>query len=74
MYDSRPKEREGEPIESVVSEAIDTTASKSRAGMPTEQRSLLTNLPHSRRAFAIAAAVALIEALVILAIFAIYVI
>lgn len=68
MYDSRPKEREGEPVEYVVPEAINATASKERQSRGVEQAPTPWPewLPEGKGAFAGAAAVAVVEALLLL--------
>lgn len=68
LYDSRPKEREGEPVEYVVPEAINATASKERQSSDVPQPSVPWPewLPESKAAFAGAAAIAVVEALILL--------
>lgn len=66
LYDSKPKNREGEPIESIVPEAISTTASRHREDTGNGQGTSTPWpewLPESRQAFAMVAALALVEAL-----------
>lgn len=65
-YSSDPREREGEAVESIVEEAIGATTSEAtdrRRGASTS--SLPEWLPRSREAFALAALIAVVEALVI---------
>lgn len=74
MFDSRPKEREGEPIEDLIGEAIDTTASDER-GVPESRRGgppegwthfEYQRLLRMQRALVVSVAVAVLEALALL--------
>lgn len=68
MYDSAPKEREGEPLENVVPDAVYSTASREGEAAPRQrvQTSVPDWVPEGRDAFAAVAVLALVEALVIL--------
>lgn len=68
MYDSKPKEREGEPVEYVVPAAISATASKERQSSGVSQASTPWPewLPEGKGAFTAAAAVAVVEALALI--------
>lgn len=68
MYESEPKAREGKPLEFVVPEAIESTAT--REGEQARTGAVRRHAPesmsvHSPVAFATVAALAVIEALVI---------
>lgn len=69
MYDSKPKGREGEPIESILPEAVSTTASTaaSRARSTSAQEGPQTV---ARPAFLAACAVAGVEAIALVAVLA----
>lgn len=68
MYESRPKERKGKPLHSIVTEAIESTAStkgeKRQEGGP-RRHAPQSNLAPTPLAFAAVGALAVIEALVI---------
>lgn len=64
MYDSSPKQREGEPIRQLVPEAIEATAHTADDGRPGIR---VKHLPYTQNTVRALATLAVLEAVVIIA-------